>query len=216
MNKVWILLLVLVVISVSMSCTSGTNPEGEKSFRVVEIPKREHGYSNFDSVVISSQTMLDSFLKETSFQENMGWNNREDFEEALNNDAVDFGQEALALLRHTEGSGSIEVTFETPVFSGEKLLCRITRESLAIPLGNSPTIYRCQNTMFFKDEPYSSSSVLIFSIANFACSDGLSGIFPVLKSIPVEPLSHTNPLAPVTILPFPNPADFPAIIVGPR
>jgi len=128
MNKVWILLLVLVVISVGMSCASGTNPEGAKFFRIVEIPKREHGYSNFVSIVISSQTMLDSFLEETLFQENMGWNNREDFEEALNDEAVDFKQEALALLRHTEGSGSIKITFETPVFDEGKLLCRITRE----------------------------------------------------------------------------------------
>lgn len=128
MNKVWMLLLVFAVVSACMSCTSGTDSGSEKFFRIVEIPKREHGYSNFESIVISSQTKLDSFLEDVSFQENMGWNNRGDFEEALNNAAIDFKQETLALLRHTEGSGSIKVTFETPVFSGEKLLCRIKRE----------------------------------------------------------------------------------------
>ena len=34
------------------------------SVRMIPIPKRDHGYSNFDSTVIMSQVALDKFLKE--------------------------------------------------------------------------------------------------------------------------------------------------------
>ena len=74
-----------------------------QSFRVIPIQKREHGYSNFESIVLMSKNDLDSFLTATSAQ--TGWNNRQEFEEALLNAKLDFSKEALVLLRHTEGSG---------------------------------------------------------------------------------------------------------------
>jgi hypothetical protein len=70
-----------------------------------------------------SQDDLDSFLKDTSKQS--GWNNRQEFEDALRNAKVDFTKEALVLLRHSEGSGSVQVTFETPKLEARKLLCEI-------------------------------------------------------------------------------------------
>jgi hypothetical protein len=38
---------------------------------------------------------------------------------------VDFSKEALVLLRHSEGSGSVKVTFETPVLTDRNLHCEI-------------------------------------------------------------------------------------------
>ena len=70
-----------------------------------------------------SQNDLDSFLNDTSTQ--TGWNNRQGFEDALRNAGVDFAKEALVLLRHSEGSGSVQVTFETPILQGRNLLCEI-------------------------------------------------------------------------------------------
>ncbi len=70
-----------------------------------------------------SQKDLDSFLTDKSRQ--MGWNQRQAFEDALRNAKLDFSKEALVLLRHTEGSGSVKVAFETPVLKGRKLLCEI-------------------------------------------------------------------------------------------
>jgi hypothetical protein len=94
-----------------------------QSFRVIPVQKREHGYSNFESIVLMSKNDLDSFLTTTSTQ--IGWNNRQEFENALLNAKLDFSKEALVLLRHSEGSGSVQVTFETPILQGRNLLCEI-------------------------------------------------------------------------------------------
>jgi hypothetical protein len=93
------------------------------SFRIIPIQKRETGYSNFASIAFMSKDDLDSFLKNTSTQ--IGWNARQEFEDALRNAKVDFTQEALVLLRHTEGSGSVQVTFATPILQNRRLLCEI-------------------------------------------------------------------------------------------
>lgn len=94
-----------------------------QSFRIIPIQKRENGYSKFASIAFMSKNELDSFLKDTSMQ--IGWNNRQEFEDALRNAKLDFTKEALVLLRHTEGSGSVQVTLETPVLQDRKLLCEI-------------------------------------------------------------------------------------------
>lgn len=97
--------------------------ESAEAFRIIPIPPREHGYNNFASIVFKSKKDLDSFLTDTSTQ--IGWNNRKAFEDALLNAKVDFSKEALVLLRHTEGSGSVKVAFETPVLRDRNLLCVI-------------------------------------------------------------------------------------------
>jgi hypothetical protein len=94
-----------------------------QSLRIIPIPIREHGYSNFHSIVFTSQDDLDSFLTDTSTQ--IGWNSRQAFEDALLSAKLDFSKEALVLLRHTEGSGSVQVTFETPVLKDSTLFCEI-------------------------------------------------------------------------------------------
>src|SRR5258705_4212888 len=87
-------------------------------FRVIPIPKRG-GYSNFESIVLMSEHDMDSFLRKTATH--VG----QEFEDALLNAKLDFSKEALVLLRHTEGSGSVQVTFETPILQGTRLLCEI-------------------------------------------------------------------------------------------
>ncbi len=109
--------------------------ESAQPFRIIPIPTREHGYNNFESKVFMSQKDLDVFLTDKSTQ--MGWNNRQGFEDALLNAKVDFSKEALVLLRHTEGSGSVKVTFETPVLQDRTLLCEIRGEP--IPPGHGGT-----------------------------------------------------------------------------
>jgi hypothetical protein len=114
----------------------------ESAFRIIPILTREHGYNNFASIVFTSKKDLDSFLKDTPTQH--GWNNRQQFEDALLDAKVDFSKEALVLLRHSEGSGSVQVTFETPVLQGRNLLCVI--RGRPIPpgyLGTGDMAYYC-------------------------------------------------------------------------
>jgi len=113
-----------------------------ESFRVILISKRENGYSNFASIAFTSKDEFDSFIRRTSTQ--IGWNNRQGFEDVLRNAKVDFTQEALVLLRNTEPSGSVQVTFETPTLQDGKLRCDIRGK--AIPpgfLGTADMAYYC-------------------------------------------------------------------------
>ena len=103
--------------------TGSSTADANQSFRVVRIPKRETGYGNFASVAFTSKTEFDSFISKTSTQ--IGWNNRQEFEDALRMAKVDFTQEALVLLRHTEPSGSVQVTFEAPTLQDRRLVCEI-------------------------------------------------------------------------------------------
>jgi len=49
--------------------------------RMVPIPDRENGYSNFQSITFNTKAEFDSFLAGTANQ--TGWNNRQAFVEAL-------------------------------------------------------------------------------------------------------------------------------------
>jgi hypothetical protein len=106
-----------------LSSTGQLTNKSTQSFRIIPIQTRENGYSNFESIAFITQKDLDSFLTDTSAQ--IGWNNRQEFEDALRNAKLDFTEEALVLLRHSEGSGSVQVTFETPILQDGKLLCEI-------------------------------------------------------------------------------------------
>jgi hypothetical protein len=108
------------------------------SFRVIDIYQREFGYSNFESMAITTGEDLNTFLEEMS---QLGWNNRQAFVDALLNAKIDFNKEALVLLRHTEGSGSAQVSFETPVLQDKTLLCEIRSEINGV--GTADMAYHC-------------------------------------------------------------------------
>lgn len=113
--------------------------ETAPSFRTINIYEREYGYSHFESMAITTSEDFDAFLKETS---DLAWNNRQEFVDALRNAKIDFNQEALVLLRHTEGSGSVQVSFETPVLKDKTLLCEIRGEPLR-GAGTADMAYHC-------------------------------------------------------------------------
>ena len=85
----------------------------QPAFRQLSIPKREHSYSGFESIVIYTQDELNSFLE--AIQQPA---HREIAVRAAN---IDFGKEALALLRYTEASGSTIVSLGRPSLTGTRL-----------------------------------------------------------------------------------------------
>ncbi len=97
------------------------------TYRRIPIPKRDPGYGPMDSVVIRSKNELERLLKRVRGQ--FGWNDRKGFEDAIIKANVDFNKEVLVLLRHTEGSGSVQVTFHKPTVRAGTLTCRITRKA---------------------------------------------------------------------------------------
>src|SRR5262245_10665994 len=82
-----------------------SNNQSESSFRTINIYQTEHGYSNFESMAITSSEDFNAFLAEIPQQ--IGWNNRQGFIDALVNAKIDFNREALVLLRHDEPNGSV-------------------------------------------------------------------------------------------------------------
>ncbi len=110
-----------------------------KAFRRIPIPEREHGYGEMVSAVLRTKAELDALLNR--IREDRGWNDRKGFEEAIAKADVDFGKEVSVFLQHTEGSGSVRVTFEKPTLRNSVLTCRITRE---VPeIGGDDMAYYC-------------------------------------------------------------------------
>lgn len=144
-------ILLCCLLLASLAQIDQATNKSTQAFRMIPIPKKETGYNNFASIAFTSKNDLDSFLKETTTQ--MGWNQRQVFEDALRNANVDFSKEALVLLRHTEGSGTVRVTFETPVLHGRNLVCEIRGK--AIPPGYGATAdmaYYCFALVVSKDQ----------------------------------------------------------------
>lgn len=127
------------ICTMDVSVAAEGAPVEPKAFRQIPIPKREHGYGRMQSVVIRTKTELDGFLKNVRGQR--GWNNLKGFEDTITKAKIDFRKEALVLLRHTEGSGSVQVIFENPTLRKKALSCRITRK---VPkIGTADMAYYC-------------------------------------------------------------------------
>ena len=142
MNTKCLLALGMIGMLLASACAQQDNlVEKAALVRKIQIPEREHGYSNFDSTVITSERDLDAFLKTASKGQGTGWNNRMDFEKALAQANVDFNKEVLVLLRHTEGSGSVQISFRPPRADKTRVICRIDREEPEI--GTADMAYYC-------------------------------------------------------------------------
>ncbi len=141
MNKTCLLQLGMVALLVVFVSASNIRAEEAASLRIIPIPKEEHGYSNFESTVITSQSDMDTFLQKGSKGQDMGWNNRADFEKALAQAKLDFDRESLVLLRHTEGSGSVQINFRQPRFKEKNIICQIDRKEPE--MGTTDMAYYC-------------------------------------------------------------------------
>ena len=122
--------------------------EDVMGFRVIDVPKEEHGYQFFESQVIGSQEQFDTFIKQVEAQEY--WNNRDGFLKALGEAKVDFASESLVLIRHTEGSGSTQVSSPECQLQGEKLACKIQRISPEV--GTADVAFYCFGLVVQKDK----------------------------------------------------------------
>lgn len=123
----------------------------EGGVRVIAIPARENGYSNFETMVIVTQADLDQFMKKVADQP--GWNEQAAFTKAIKEAKLDFDKELLVLIRRDEGSGSVQVTFHKPVVEGKKVICKIDRK---VPeIGTADMAFYCHALAVAKDGPTS-------------------------------------------------------------
>ncbi len=128
MNTKYLLQSGIVALLILPVFATNVLSEEVEALRTIPIPKREHGYSNFESTVITSHNALDTFLQKKSKGQDMGWNNRDDFEKVLVKAKLNFSRESLVLLRHTEGSGSVQITFRKPRLKKKRVICQIDRK----------------------------------------------------------------------------------------
>lgn len=92
----------------------------------IAIPVREHGYSNFDTKVISSQNALDEFIANISIQQS--WNKKENFIDSLTLYPIDFTKYNLLLYRMTEKSGTTVLSVDVPKGTNEHIIIEIGRD----------------------------------------------------------------------------------------
>ncbi len=177
-----------------------SNNQSESAFRTINIREREFGYSHFESMAITSSDDFKAFLDEISQQ---AWNDRQDFVDALLNAKIDFNKEALVLLRHDEGSGSIRVSFEKPVLQDKTLLCEIRGEPLR-GLGSADMAYHCFALAVSKSLI---NKVHLNTVPAFA---GLAKPPVLLSTIERQPLNIRRYPAPEK----PAPGDCPKLIIG--
>lgn len=134
-----VVLLLCCVTLAMLSHPGASKNESGAAFRTINISQGDNGYHYFDSLAITSSKDFDVFLNEISQQ--LYWTDRQAFVDALLAAKIDFNQETLVLLRHTQGSGGAPVTFETPVLKDKTLLCEINGASSGAGLGI--VFYRC-------------------------------------------------------------------------
>ncbi|MEM7395517.1 MAG: hypothetical protein AAF492_24565, partial [Verrucomicrobiota bacterium] len=129
--------LVLFGLLASLAVGTVVAKNENDSVQMIPIPKRDSGYMNFESTIIKTQEDLDAFLK----RKNDDWEVRAAFDKAIARAKLNFDEQALVLLRHTEDSGSNKVTFHKPQIVEKQLACKITRK---VPgLGTDDGAYYC-------------------------------------------------------------------------
>jgi hypothetical protein len=175
--------------------------ESGAAFRTINISQTENGYQYFGPMVITSGPHFSTFLEELSHQ--TYWNNRQAFVDALLNAKIDFNQEALVLLPHTQASGSQRITFETPVLQDKTLLCEIRDELLGV----GPAIVTYHS--FALAVSKSLVNKVQFNVVGGFDQRSRSTI--VLSTIEQQPLNMRRDPPP---LPKPSPGDCPKLIIG--
>jgi hypothetical protein len=141
MNRVKLIAFTLILSWFCIAISRAQESSGQQAFRLVSIPVREHGYSNFETVVIGSSDELATFISTNSFQKMMEWNQRDKFLEAIKKADIDFRKESLVLIRDTEPSGSTIVSFGAPKLDSSVLICQIQRKVPAF--GTADMAYYC-------------------------------------------------------------------------
>jgi hypothetical protein len=110
-----------------------------ESFRQLPIQARETGYEELHTAFIRSADELDALLNKISGSNR--WNSNQQFVKVLREAKIDFGSEALVLLCHSEGSGSVEVTLQKPVLVARRIVWKIERK---VPeIGTQDMAYYC-------------------------------------------------------------------------
>ena len=98
-----------------------------KTISKITIPVREHGYSNFKTQLIKTQSELDAFV--TDIKAQTGWNKKENFLQSLLLKKINFNEYNLLLYRITESSGSTVLAVNAPKGDEQDIIVKIGRDN---------------------------------------------------------------------------------------
>lgn len=129
-----------------MAIAATVAPTKPITARQIPIPQVEHGYDQFESMVIETPAEFDALLNVIKSQKD--WNNKADFIAAMKQAHVDFQTDAVVLVRYTLGSSSYKVAMLRTDVAGAELIIRLTRDSPGS--GNRDMAYHCFALIFLK------------------------------------------------------------------
>lgn len=92
----------------------------------ITIPVREHGYSNFDTQVLTTEKNLYSFID--SIKKQKSWNKKENFLYSLTLYPIDFKKYNILLYRISKSSGSTVLAVDVPKGTNKNILIEIGRD----------------------------------------------------------------------------------------
>ena len=128
-KKAILLTLTISLISCGAASSAGKPPSGERvvlsDIERVNLLEREQGYSHLENIVIRSTAELDRYRQ--SIEPQSGWNDKATFLAELQRQKIDFDRLNLLIYFHAEGSGSIGVALEEPIWEGENAVVHLTR-----------------------------------------------------------------------------------------
>ncbi|HIP27164.1 MAG TPA: hypothetical protein EYG80_05865 [Flavobacteriaceae bacterium] len=116
----------LTTSSILLPPTKTPDVLNKSSILKITIPVREHGYRNFDTQVLSSQSDLDNFI--ATIKKQNSWSKKENFISSLTLFPVDFKKYNVLLYRMTETSGSTVLAVDAPKGSNKHILIEIGRD----------------------------------------------------------------------------------------
>jgi len=107
--------LSILFISCASNPTINTNNTTvtQESIKNIDIPFKDHGYSQYSSRVITSQKAFDTFIMQINNSNN--WNRKTEVLEELKNAEIDFKNNNLLFYRITRGSGSIHLNVDNNI-----------------------------------------------------------------------------------------------------
>jgi hypothetical protein len=134
MKRYSIILLALIILGAGILSSCASSNIHAESLKLpddmsrLSILAREHGYSNFESMVIINQADLDSFVADVNEQDH--WNNKAKFLNDLTSWQIDFSTHNLILYRNTETSGGTVVTLGEPLVENSAVTISVHRGPL--------------------------------------------------------------------------------------
>jgi len=116
----------LTTSSILLPPTNTPDILSKSSILKIPIPVREHGYRNFETQVLSSQSDLDNFI--ATIKKQKSWSKKENFISSLTLLPVNFNKYNILLYRMTESSSSTVLAIDAPKGNDKHVLIEIGRD----------------------------------------------------------------------------------------